>query len=80
MKSHTHYTFDTEYSADSVEFCPVEPFQNVFAIGTYQVIKNEEQKQDVHDGSSDEESGYFSPEMSRLGRIYVKGIDNNGAV
>jgi hypothetical protein len=33
----TLFEFDTEYSADSVEFCPISEFKNYFCIGTYQV-------------------------------------------
>ncbi|RKP04144.1 hypothetical protein CXG81DRAFT_16427 [Caulochytrium protostelioides] len=32
------YLYDTEYSADSVEFCPFEPHTGLALIGTYQVI------------------------------------------
>ncbi len=31
---------DTEFSADSVEWCPVKGIRNVVAVGTYQVEKN----------------------------------------
>lgn len=31
---------DTEYSADSVEWCPHEPNQNLFVCGTYQLQEN----------------------------------------
>jgi diphthamide biosynthesis protein 7 len=34
--------FDTEYSADSVEFCPIKGFQQNYVIGTYQVENNKE--------------------------------------
>ncbi len=36
------HTFDTEYSADCVEFCPNEGFQDVFVVGTYQVLAGKE--------------------------------------
>lgn len=29
---------DTEYSADSIEFCPFEGYQDIFTCGTYQVL------------------------------------------
>jgi diphthamide biosynthesis protein 7 len=47
---------DTEYSADCIEFCPFEGYQDIFICGTYQVIEPksiptaeevEEQEQDV---------------------------------
>ncbi|XP_044733624.1 diphthine methyltransferase [Chrysoperla carnea] len=34
------FTDDTEYSADSVEWCPHEPNQNLFVCGTYQLQEN----------------------------------------
>ena len=37
MKVETLLTWDTEYSADSVEWCPLESLSNYLAIGTYQV-------------------------------------------
>lgn len=36
-------TADTDYSADSVEWCPHEPHQNIFVCGTYQLSQNETQ-------------------------------------
>lgn len=33
----TLYVFDTEYSADSVEWCPHAPLQNFFVCGNYQL-------------------------------------------
>lgn len=36
-------TADTDYSADSVEWCPHEPYQNIFVCGTYQLLENENQ-------------------------------------
>ena len=34
--------YDTEYSADSVEWCPNVPYQDVFVCGTYQLVKTGE--------------------------------------
>lgn len=34
--------FDTDYSADSVEWCPTDGFQNLFVCGTYQLKKTNE--------------------------------------
>ena len=34
---HTLHAVDTEYSADSVEWCPVPGFQHVLVCGTYQL-------------------------------------------
>jgi diphthine methyl ester acylhydrolase len=38
----TLHRIDTEYSADSVEFCPSADHQGVVAVGTYQVIEGQE--------------------------------------
>ena len=38
----TIWTFDTEYSADSVEFCPIAGYRHLFAVGTYQVESGEQ--------------------------------------
>jgi hypothetical protein len=42
MAAITHETIDTVYSADSVEWCPIEGFQDLMLCGTYQL---EEAKQ-----------------------------------
>lgn len=34
-------TFDTKFPADTVEWCPVEPYRDVLACGTYALNKNE---------------------------------------
>ena len=54
----TIYSFDTEYSA-----CSVEAKGDLIATGTYQVVKAEENC----DKKEDEES----PETKRLGRVYL---------
>jgi hypothetical protein len=33
----TAFSFDTELSADSVEWCPIKGHTDVLAVGTYQV-------------------------------------------
>ncbi|XP_018574760.1 diphthine methyltransferase [Anoplophora glabripennis] len=38
----TLFSFDTEYSADSVEWCPHEPNQNVFVCGNYYLLDCDE--------------------------------------
>ncbi|KAL4719674.1 hypothetical protein ACJJTC_002995 [Scirpophaga incertulas] len=50
--------WDTVYSADSVEWCPVEPYQNVLVCGTYQLEKSSEHVEEAR-------------KQSRLGRIYL---------
>ena len=38
----TIHVWDTELSADSVEWCPNDGYEYLFAVGTYQVDKNED--------------------------------------
>lgn len=33
----TLFSFDTEYSADSIEWCPHAPLENFFVCGNYQL-------------------------------------------
>ncbi|XP_043282529.1 diphthine methyltransferase [Venturia canescens] len=55
-------SFDTEYSADSVEWCPAEGFKDLFVCGTYQLVPGEE----------DNSSGSKSQKIqTRLGKIYL---------
>lgn len=37
----TLYSFETEYNADSVEWCPHDPHKNLFVCANYQLIENE---------------------------------------
>lgn len=57
-------TFDTEYSADSVEWCPAEGFKDIFVCGTYQLEKNEESSAET--------------KSKRFGRIYLFRVTKNG--
>lgn len=66
---------DTEYSADSIEFCPFEGFQDLFVCGTYQVQEPTEGSQiERDDGESDVKSV-----TKRTGRLllYQIGADQN---
>nr|XP_018264604.1 WD40 repeat domain 85 [Kwoniella dejecticola CBS 10117]OBR86762.1 WD40 repeat domain 85 [Kwoniella dejecticola CBS 10117] len=72
---------DTVYSADSIEWCPFEGYQDIFVCGTYQIIKPEDAEQaavpdpsvDVmHEDSEEEEieAGPSKP-TQRKGRLLV---------
>lgn len=65
-------SFDTEFSADSVEWCPVENFQNIFVCGTYQLAQEESASEDnsSEENASEENTSEETPKK-RLGRIYV---------
>lgn len=56
-------SFDTRLSADSVEWCPIENFKDVFVCGTYQLTK---QEHDNHDNELNQ----------RLGKFYLFRVEN----
>lgn len=62
MEIETLHTFDTQYSADSVEWCPLEQHANCFVVGTYQL----EEKDDA-----------VSSNNIRVGRIYLFNYDDD---
>lgn len=64
MAAVTHQTFDTELSADSLEWCPVTGFQDLLLCGTYQL-----------DDSRQEDTLKTSPQV-RVGRLYLHHLDN----
>ena len=60
MFAKTVHTWDTELSADSVEWCPCDGYQNIIAVGTYQVQTSDNSE--------------FSTSQ-RHGRIYLHSVD-----
>ncbi|XP_040010815.1 diphthine methyltransferase isoform X2 [Xiphias gladius] len=56
--------FDTEQSADTVEWCPVSPSHNILACGTYQLQK----------GAGEEDAT-----LSRTGRLYLFDFRQEGS-
>ncbi|KAG8142051.1 putative WD repeat-containing protein [Naja naja] len=64
-KVQTLQVVDTEYSADAVEWCPVEGWHNILACGTYQLKKPESE-------SRREDS---EPPV-RLGRLYLYSFED----
>lgn len=65
---HTLETFNTEFSADSVEWCPSENFEDIFVCGTYQLTNDE-----TKDSSATEIK-------KRVGRIYLFQVVKNGSL
>ncbi|XP_075973196.1 diphthine methyltransferase isoform X1 [Anticarsia gemmatalis] len=53
--------WDTGYSADSVEWCPVDSYRNVLVCGTYQLEKTQDE---------------IKTKQTRLGKIYLFVVDN----
>lgn len=54
-------SFDTKFSADSVEWCPFEDSQDIFVCGTYQLTSNEGEGLSSRD----------DVKRKRIGRIYL---------
>lgn len=68
----TLFSFDTEYSADSVEWCPHAPLQNFFVCGNYQLAAVGEETPGVSNCSAAESKS------ERLGRILLFSIEVDG--
>ncbi|XP_033631197.1 diphthine methyltransferase-like [Asterias rubens] len=68
-------TVDTDYSADSVEFCPIAGYENLLASGTYQLVKGNESSLS-HDAekSKDEEREGDKPHC-RVGQLRLYRVD-----
>ncbi|XP_005994517.1 diphthine methyltransferase [Latimeria chalumnae] len=62
-KTQTLQVIDTEYSADAVEWCPVDDWENILVCGTYQLKKPESKP---HTGDSETDAPY-----TRAGRLYL---------
>jgi diphthamide biosynthesis protein 7 len=79
----TLHIWDTVYSADSVEWCPVAPYQNVFVCGTYQLAQNQNTEVKMQDcdcsltNQEKNEENAVSHSCSRLGRLYLFSIDSS---
>lgn len=73
---------DTVYSADSIEFSPIQ--QDIFVCGTYQIqkvedtVKAEGEQKEVTGDSSDEEEVASAPKTRRLGRALVYQVAEDG--
>ena len=67
------FSWDTEYSADSAEFCPIEPHYNYLAVGTYQLADK--------DGKNPNDAATHSEEADvpkqRLGRLYLMYLETD---
>jgi len=78
----TLHIWDTEYSADSVEWCPISPYQNIFVCGTYQLAttENTEEEKRESEGSIKNleisEGSAICNRYKRKGRLYLFGIES----
>nr|XP_045600588.1 diphthine methyltransferase-like [Procambarus clarkii]XP_045600596.1 diphthine methyltransferase-like [Procambarus clarkii] len=70
------FSWDTQYSADSTEFCPVSPYEDYLAVGTYQLADPEKILEVCDHGNPSDrvESKLNSSDVpkKRLGRLYLK--------
>ncbi|EIW68888.1 hypothetical protein TREMEDRAFT_31124, partial [Tremella mesenterica DSM 1558] len=69
-------SFDTVYSADSVEFCPQVGYQDILVCGTYQVLEqmNGEVMQNDQrevDGDESYQNEMEKRQTERIGRVYL---------
>ncbi|XP_078691350.1 diphthine methyltransferase-like isoform X1 [Branchiostoma floridae x Branchiostoma belcheri] len=76
MSSNTRQlqVLDTEYSADSVEWCPVPGYQDVMVCGTYQLAQQEAQS------SSPDDPGATCVPQTRLGRLLCYNLLTEDAI
>lgn len=71
------FSWNTQYSADSAEFCPVEPYEDYLAVGTYQLADPEQtveiHGQDFHGTPAGVESCLQTDDIpkKRLGRLHL---------
>ena len=64
-------SWKTNYSADSAEFCPVAPYQDVFVIGTYQLQQNT----DSGSVSQEQTPSEGDEPCSRLGCLFLHRVN-----
>ncbi|XP_059266146.1 diphthine methyltransferase isoform X2 [Mustela nigripes] len=66
---------DTEYTADSVEWCPLEGCRHLLVCGTYQLRKPEDPRADA-----ESKSGPDADEpQTRLGRLYLYSFNEDNS-
>ncbi|GBB98557.1 hypothetical protein RclHR1_03260015 [Rhizophagus clarus] len=73
-------SFDTEYSADSVEFCPFEQFFQYLACGTYQLSDSDSSKQEttqINENKEKDEFNKVDTPKKRLGRLLLYKVNKN---
>lgn len=72
MDAQSLFRVDTEYSADSVEWCPDPRYKDLFVCGTYQVIAPQPNESSETTRSDDDDEAPVVPvKTKRLGRCLV---------
>ncbi|CAG8668549.1 6395_t:CDS:10, partial [Racocetra persica] len=70
-------SLDTEYSADSVEFCPFEDYSQFLVCGTYQLADSEVKHTEYVHEDQEYNDNVSSQPKRRLGRLLLYQIMNN---
>ncbi|XP_049803651.1 diphthine methyltransferase isoform X2 [Schistocerca nitens] len=65
-------SWDTELSADSVEWCPLPPCQDYFVCGTYQL--------EVTQNTGTETNPESNPEQKKYGRLYLLRFNSENKI
>jgi diphthine methyl ester acylhydrolase len=68
VQANSLFSLDTEYSADSTEFCPFHNKSKYLACGTYQLYNDQEQ----NDQPADSDKA-----MQRKGRLYLYKLEKD---
>lgn len=81
---------DTDYSADCVEFCPFEGYQDIFVCGTYQVLEpsvsaapsgeSSGSEGAIRDEEEDEVEAPAPKQTNRTGRLLLFQVDKEGGL
>lgn len=70
MEIETKACTNTFYNADCIDFCPIEPYQNLFVVGNYELVNKEENVRISEDPVINENKS------ERLGRLYLYSWEN----
>lgn len=69
--------FDTIYSADSVEWCPIDDFKDIFVCGTYQLAPEDEQ---LNEKSQKRDGKIYLFKIIKMGKLKLLQTINVPAV
>lgn len=78
-------SFDTNYPADSLEFCPISDYQDYFVCGTYYLQKDEQPQDSTDNDNAFEQSLQTNPPTTteqkkqiRLGKCWLFLSESKG--
>ena len=73
--------FDTDFPADSVEFCPALGNEDILACGTYKILQNDSQISTTTTDATEDEPGDVGSQKSsrhRIGKcILLRATEND---